>query len=48
MKKDNNKITAWIYILEKQKEREQKQFNRITKAVIIASWLILLIFQLIY
>lgn len=48
MKKDNNKITAWIYILEKQKEREQKQFNRITKAVIIASWTMLLLIYLIY
>lgn len=47
MKKDNNKITAWIYILEKEKEREQKRFNKITGAVIVASWLVLLIFQLI-
>lgn len=48
MKKDNPKILAWIHILEKEKEREQKQFNKITGAVIVTSWLILLIFQLIY
>jgi hypothetical protein len=48
MKKDNPKILAWIHILEKEKEREQKQFNKITKAVIFASWAILLLTYLIY
>ena len=47
MKKDNPKILAWIHILEKEKEREQKRFNKTTFRVVVASWIILLSFLLI-
>ena len=44
MKKDNPKILAWIHILEKQKEREQIQFNKVVKKMIVGQILILFIF----
>ena len=44
MKKDNPKILAWIHILEKQKEREQEQFNKVVKQLIVGQILILFIF----
>tara|TARA_Y100000401_G_scaffold116347_1_gene121880 strand:- start:718 stop:861 length:144 start_codon:yes stop_codon:yes gene_type:complete len=44
MKKDNPKILAWIHILEKQKEREQKRFNQLVKQLIVTQILLLLIF----
>jgi len=47
MKEDNPKILAWIHILEKEKEREQKRFNKITFQAITASWIVLLLFFLI-
>jgi hypothetical protein len=43
MKKDNPKILAWIHILEKQKEREQKRFNKLVKQLIVGQILILFI-----
>ena len=43
MKKDNPKILAWIHILEKQKEREQKRFNKVVNQLIVGQILILFI-----
>jgi hypothetical protein len=44
MKKDNPKILAWIHILEKEKEREQRRFNKVVKQLIVGQILILFIF----